>query len=435
MCHAHLVEVDAKNDVSCAQQSPVGPYERGGSINHKIDGLLGKAANCRKDGGSVDVDKAKSLYEELETLENSDTTVLIEFTSAALGKPMKLDRVPSGGANGQSGASVFLAKNASDGVVIAVTKIFPNAEELVRELSSLERLRSKQFTEHFTVPDPLAAAQVKNDSSFGGILVSKVAQGQSIVDLIASVSNSKTDQERRKALNALKKAVIGTAKALARLHTLPPGSGREVSESYLRFHIDLTRKLASKVAKHPSVYETIGKLCIEEFLEQLNESITACGAEFGKSALVHGDAHPGNIFWDPLAGITFIETPTLHYSMDAAGAPIAAPERDISNFEQRLAHYCQHFNVSNEETETLQDTFSKEYCRSGGANLSQGKLRMFGARSVLNMLVPIGELIYQTRLKSTEVDLDGEVSNLKAEIALLKRAVSVKPRESLSKEI
>jgi hypothetical protein len=51
------------------------------------------------------------------------------------------------------------------------------------------------------------------------------------------------------------------------------------------------------------------------------------------------------------------------------------------------------------------------------------------------MLVPIGELIYQTRLKSPEVDLDGEVSNLKAEIALLKRAVSVKPRESLSKEI
>jgi hypothetical protein len=147
------------------------------------------------------------------------------------------------------------------------------------------------------------------------------------------------------------------------------------------------------------------------------------------SALVHGDAHPGNFFWDPTAGITFIDTPTFHYSMDVNGMPIASPERDISNFIQRLAHYGRVFKLHPEEIARLHDTFVNSYRDAGGAPLDHDTMRMFGARSVLNKLLQIGDEI-RAMLDATdaseEVD-QGALARLdkemRSEIGLLKRAL------------
>ena len=394
----------------------------GRPISKAIDSVLNKATTCRTMEGLVNHLAATSLLNEFTTLD-SNIEALTDFTGTVLdGVEVKLQKLSSGGAKGQSGASIFLTQGES-GASVAVIKIFPQPEELIRELSSLERLRSNEFT-HFTVPDPLAAAVMNNGSNIAGILVSEVAQGQSIADLIAAVGSSKTMTERATTRATLQLAVVDTARALAELHTLPVGSGGLVSDSYISFHISLAQHLISIVAKTPRIYEEVGHLDIDELRRRLDDLIPACRVDINNSALVHRDAHPGNFFWHSSAGVTLIDTPTFHYSMDSDGAPIAAPERDISNFVQRLAHFCWQANMNENEIWVLRRAFMDAYRDHGGAALNESKLQMFGVRSVLNKLVEIGERMRQPCLKSLKKEYKDACSDLKTTIVLLKGALN-----------
>lgn len=396
-------------------------YPAGHSIDKTIDIMLNKAITCRTKDGLVNCLAATLLLNELVTLDD-DIDVLTDFTSAAIGNiQVKLVTVNSGGANGQSGAAVFLAQDAS-GTVVAVTKIFPELEEFVRELSSLQRLRSTEFTS-FTVPKPLAAAKMNSSSSIVGVLVSEVAQGQSIADLIIAAGSSTLVSERAVAQAALEQSVIDTARALAELHTVPLGSGGSISDSYLSFHLDMIRHLVSVVAKDPEIYEGVGHLHINELEQRVNNLIQTCRVDISAAALVHGDAHPGNFFWHPSDGVTFIDTSTFHYSMDSVGDPIAAPERDISNFIQRLAYFCRQANISENETQILQRTFMNVYRFHTGSILSECKLQMFGARSVLNKLIETGKRLRYLRFKNLEEAFNDARSDLQADIILLKQAL------------
>jgi len=389
-----------------------------------VDAVLQQATTCRTPEGLVDRAAAADLLDGLPTIDPTTHGVaeaLTLFTAEALGREsVELQAVSSGGAKGQSGAPVFLARDDS-GAVVAVAKIFPRPEELVSELSSLERLCSPQFT-RFAVPAPHAAALLPDEAGPAGVLVFAVAPGRSIDDLIEAVHASDSSS-RESALEVLNRAVVDVAIALAELHTVPAGSGGRVSTSYLDFHVDLARRLAETVIADPEVYQTMGLLDLRKFRGLLDESIANARSDSSAAALVHGDAHPGNFFWDPSKGVTFIDTPTCHYSMDAKGAPIAAPERDISNFDQRLAHYCRQFDLTESETTGLRHAFLDAYNSAGGAELSESKLKMFGARSVLNKLVQIGERVKNTQHTSLEDNSLGFDVDLRAEIDLLKRAL------------
>lgn len=89
--------------------------------------------------------------------------------------------------------------------------------------------------------------------------------------------------------------------------------------------------------------------------------------------------------------MTFIYTPTAHYSMNEHGAPLGAPERDVSNFEQRLAHYGHEHGLSPGDVSQLQEHFRSSYRDAGGSPLSEASMRVFGARSVLNKLLQIAD--------------------------------------------
>ncbi|UJR11735.1 hypothetical protein I4U23_015916 [Adineta vaga] len=309
------------------------------SISHKIDVLLTMATACRTEDGNVDAVGMNSLLDTIEEIDNTNDA-LINFVGVALGNA-KIDLIeaPKGGARGRS-----------------VSKVFSRSEELVRELSSLARLRSPEFT-HFTIPAPLAAAKIK-DANDTAVLVSKIDDGSS-----------------------------RDGRAFAQLHTRPDNSGDSLSNNYLSVQIDRARHLASVIAKTYVNYPDIIQLDMDEVLRQLEQVIEECRCDRSVSAIVHGDAHPGNLFWDFSKGVTFIDTPSLHYSMDSKGNPIGAPEDDVANFERRFVHYCRQASIEENEIESLRNAFEQEYHNCNGATLSKKKLKLFGLRYVFGDLI------------------------------------------------
>ncbi len=389
-----------------------------------VDDAMAQATQSRTPEGLVDNTVVASLIDSLPTIDPTRTgdVALVVFVSEALGQEASLSRVGGTGAKGRSGAPVYLVRGESDEVV-AIAKIFPKAEEFVRELSSLERLRSREFT-RFTVPDPLAVGVIHTLEGPAGVLVSAVAAGRPIDDIIADAGQSQ-GAEREQRLAVLSQAVADTATALAELHTRPEGSGRPVAGSYLNFHTALARRLADAVLADRFLYEDLGGLRVDELSRRVDDAIVASRRDPGRAALVHGDAHPGNFFWDPSRGVTFIDTPTFHYSVDDHGNPIASPERDVSNFEQRLAHYGRVFHLASDEVGRLHETFISSYRAAGGAEPNGDTLRMFAARSVLNKLLQIGE---EVREKLDEASDPGgrhsvDLTDLRAEIELLRRSL------------
>ncbi|CAF0986594.1 unnamed protein product [Adineta steineri] len=353
------------------------------SVGQKIDDLLDMAIKCRTADGSVDPPGMSLLLDKLEEIDNTDDA-LIKFTKAVLGGvQVKLQKNSGGGAKGRSGAAIYFVYDGS--AMVAVCKKFPTSEELVRELSSLSRLREPEFT-CFKIPAPLAAAKIK-DSDYAGVLVSKVAQGESIADLIDSITKATTISARKNILNQLQKAVVDIARALAQLHTEPIGSGNLALNSYLTKSINRVRHLVSVVAKEHAKLQDIFVFKIDEVRQQLDHLIEECCCEQSKAAIVHGDAHPGNLFWDSSVGVTFIDTPSLHYSMDSMGKPIGTPERDIASFEGRLVELCRKAGISENESKSFRDTFLNNYDAEKGGSLSEKKLKFFQLRFVLGELV------------------------------------------------
>jgi aminoglycoside phosphotransferase (APT) family kinase protein len=192
---------------------------------------------------------------------------------------------------------------------------------------------------------------------------------------------------RSPALATIHDAIDDTASALAELHTVPSGSGGPVSPDYIEGYIHGTRGALEEVAQRRAMYEPLGL-----DVDQMRARVELAAARFlgspGGAALAHGDAHPGNFFFDGEARrLTFIDMGTAHVSMDANGSPIGSPARDFANFEQRLGH------LSHDHDPTLrvelQSRFREAYHAAGGPPLSEDGLTLFRARAALHRLLDV----------------------------------------------
>jgi hypothetical protein len=373
-----------------------------------VDGALALAVDSRTPDGGVDSAAVGRLVDALpviDVLGAPSGTALADFVSHALGRDdLRLVPVEGPGAKGQSGAPVSLIRDGS-GAVIAIAKTFPNAAEFVRELSSLQRLASPEFT-RVHIPDPLAVAVTHTPQGPAGVLVTTAAPGRAIDDMITAAGTAH-GIERSQRLAELSTAISDTAAALAELHTGPTGSGGRVDPGYLDFHLGEARRGMDRVMGARELYESLD-LPVDDLSRRLDEAIALARQHELGAALVHGDAHPGNFFWHPQHGVTFIDTPTFHFSMDDTGSPIASPERDISNFQQRLDHYGRRLGLEQAEITQLQSTFLQVYRDAGGAHLDAEAMNVFNARSVLNKLLDIGRRVQEMQAQSIE----GESSQL-----------------------
>jgi hypothetical protein len=132
---------------------------------------LGLAAACRSNDGSVDEAGFRNFVERTPKLDSSGPgglqAALAKLAKETLGREdVTLKPVASGAGTGQSGASVFLVHDESKQLV-AVAKIFPQAQEMVRELSAMERLSADKFTS-FRTPQPLGVSTAETSHGTSG---------------------------------------------------------------------------------------------------------------------------------------------------------------------------------------------------------------------------------------------------------------------------
>jgi hypothetical protein len=390
-----------------------------------VDWAMAAAAYSRTPDGLVDEAVAARLAEALPRTDAADGVEagLTRFVSAALGQDLTLTRV--GGVEGRTGAPVRLVRD-NTGKVVAVAKAFPQFDVFMRELSALERLRSPGFT-RFHVPEAKAVGVLDTPDGPAGVLLTTVAPGRAVDDLFANVGNA-TGAVRGEHFATLSRSVQDTAAALAELHTMPAGTGRLVPASFIDFNAGRARMRVDLLLADPYLYEKLGGLPIDQLRQRLDDAIAASQSSPGLTALAHGDAHPGNVFWDETHGVTFIDTSDGHMSMDNVGRAIAAPERDIANFTLRIAQVGQKYGLEDGEVAQLTESFLGSYRDAGGAPPNDSRMKMFATRLALFDLVWKGREVRAALgdggqyVPAADPALDSLVADLRGEVGLLKRA-------------
>ena len=346
------------------------------------------------------------------------------FTAAAVGNEQaRLHAVGGGAGKGQSGAPVYLVRDGSDGI-IAVAKIFPAVEELVRELSALDRLGADEFLT-FRTPRVEGVAVVPLPDGPAGALIMSVAPGRSLFDLIAQVRGA---ADRPAALAELHRAVTDAAVSLAELHGRPAGTGGRVDPGFLRFNHGLAQRETASVAQHALELRRLG-IDAAELVSRVDEAVAAGLASPGGSSIMHGDAHPGNIFWDPTHGVTLIDAPHSHFSIDGAGRPIGSAARDVANMMERLAHFGLEADLTQGEVARIRTAFSETYGRAGGPPIPPEALTAFTVRfAVRDVLDTLNELQALSELGRPDL---AQATTLRAQLAteirLLRRALGWTP--------
>ncbi|GAA1786881.1 phosphotransferase [Planosporangium flavigriseum] len=384
------------------------------------------AVECRTPNGLVDEAALARFIESVPKLDvdgpGGTVGALSRFTADALGiAGARVLPVDGGPGKGQSGAPVYLVTDES-GQLVAVSKIFPAVEQMVRELSALDRLGADEFR-HFAVPRARGAAVLETPGGVAGALVMSVAPGRSLFDLLTDVPKPGSP-DRPKALAELKQAVADTAVAFAELHSRPAGSGGPVDAGFLRFNHGLAQQQNAALAAHRAILEEM-ELDVDGLSRRVDAAVQAVMAEPGGSTVMHGDAHPGNVFWDPTHGVTFIDTPNCHFSFDDAGRPIGSPARDISNMVERLAHFSREAGFEWTEITDLQTTFLEVYRQSDGPRIPDAADTAFTVKFAVRDIL-------ETLTALTEPNVEPQVVQrlqlqLEDEIALLRRALRWEP--------
>ncbi|MFP4124166.1 MAG: phosphotransferase [Coleofasciculus sp.] len=338
--------------------------------------LTSEVDSLRSEGGQINPQALQNLLSQLPQIGNSRDK-LVAFAASRVGRNpnqvnlRNIKELKEEGATGVSGAPVFFLFD-DQGQSIATVKLFPNLNEFARELSALKRFEQEGF-EVIESPQNLGVAKAGEL----GVLVSLVAPGVAIDDYLQRLGTA-TGENRSTEMERTTQAVKGNARALSELHSV---RGSQVSEGFLQQHINAVRDIEGKLSARIREVPGIEASWLHEQIDQVvNDAI----ANPGQASLIHGDAHPGNFFWDqPSEQLTAIDTPTMHYSMGEEGEPIGAPARDYGNFYQKLAHFGVNYEVLPEEVEQLQQAFADEY----HGEIPAASIKFFRVRAALGELM------------------------------------------------
>jgi hypothetical protein len=354
-------------------------HKAGARMGASVDDSLTAATRTRTATGAVDPEALTRLMSSLPEIPR-DETMLRAFAAESVLLPreqIRLVQLGGGRGEGVSGAPVYLIHD-QNGRVVGALKFFPKAEEFARELSALQHLGQMNLPDG-RAPTPRGVAR----SGTGGLLVASAAEGEALNRMMAR-AGAAAGPERESAFRSLRDAIAATARALSQLHAT--GTRGQVAPEFIDRHVNAmldimnnVERAATRLARvhfDPAAARPRAEGLVAGFREQP-----------GGSAVVHGDAHPGNFFYDPATGVTMIDTPTLHYSIDANGNPIGAAGRDVGNFGQKLAHFGSEFGLRPEEITELQRAFQSGYTEAGGGPSTPQADAFFRARTALGELL------------------------------------------------
>ena len=349
-------------------QSSEGRFELG-----KFERYLGNLEDLRTATGAVDPAARMRLLEQIPTVQAANAAEVEVLASRTLGVPREQIRARLvGGGPGQQGATgarvyeIFHTPPGGQETMVSAVKIFPNtpsqAEEFAGELSGLRRLNQETIAKQGAV----SALGVGKTTAGEGVLVMTAARGQSIDSLILALGRGEIS------IDVVRAACRRNGEALARLHTATaratPASTAAIEELTRNFGGTFA-ELATAVAR--STNPAVRGLNMTAARAQVNPLIAGLERNPGASAVVHGDFHPGNVFYDQASGqITFIDASRVHHSIDRTGAAILSPARDVASFESALEVFASKpaYGVDRAAREQLQRAFREGYASAVAEN-------------------------------------------------------------------
>ncbi|HEV2088385.1 MAG TPA: trehalose-phosphatase, partial [Cryptosporangiaceae bacterium] len=328
---------------AAAVTEPLTQTDAGTSPASVVQTATALAVESRTDNGQVEqaaverfvtaVPRIAVSGEPGRRLLDEDRATLADFVAAGLGGgPVTLE--PMGVTS-----SAYLVRDV-DGAPVAVVKPLHSVPALIAELSGLERLHADEFAGQFDAPTPMNVGILETSAHTGGVLVMSVAAGRSLNDMVKELAGL-SGPARADALETLRRAVADVAVAMARLHTLPAGSGRPLSDAAIARHTLADRAALEQVADNRAVLEETG-LHVDELVRRLEQAIDTGGALPAGVAIAHNDLQKENVFWDPVHGVTFIDVGGVHQSVDAAGTPTGFAVSDAARLWQSFDHMIGH---------------------------------------------------------------------------------------------
>ncbi|RAQ52871.1 glycosyltransferase [Aspergillus flavus] len=371
-------------------------------LSPEVDASLRCATTIRNHNGVPEREQAAAVVKSLPEIAPS-LNALNEFVSKALGHQVILRPLDGPHVKGFSGAPVFFAHSTfthsyqtrqtdaailSQGEELAVIKLFPAGLDngIAEELSSLEWLLH-QTKGDINTPTPIAVGRTTWDEKETGVVTYRVAQGVSLYQLMARLGLL-DGPERDDSVTVLKRGVIEAAKTLAKLHSYAV-QGRS-SEGYLEWYYDAAPGRVNRLRSHAGILLEQTGIDVDKLDEKVHTLIAQSRQEIYRhpqAAVVHGDAHPGNFFFDPRSGrTTVIDVTTLHCSLDENGNPAGTPERDVGHFLHMLRRTGEQLNMREKEMDECSRAFLTAYNGTAAGKLGIHTLRLLGVCSALSFV-------------------------------------------------
>ncbi|KAB8201647.1 hypothetical protein BDV34DRAFT_237475 [Aspergillus parasiticus] len=363
-------------------------------LSPEVDVSLRCATTIRNHNGVPEREQAAAVVKSLPEIAPS-LNALNEFVSKALGHQVILRPLDGPHVKGFSGAPVFFAHSTfthshqtgqtdaailSQGEELAVIKLFPAGLDngIAEELSSLEWLLHRTKGD-INTPTPIAVGRTTWDEKETGVVTYRVAQGVSLYQLMARLGLL-DGPERDDSITVLKLGVVEAAKTLAKLHSYAT-QGRS-SEGYLEWYYDAAPGRVNRLHSHAGILLEHTGIDVDKLDEKVHTLIAQSRQEMHRhpqAAVVHGDAHPGNFFFDPRSGrTTVIDVTTLHCSLDENDNPAGTPERDVGHFLHMLRRTGEQLNMREKEIDECSRAFLTAYKSTAAGKLGIHTLRLLG---------------------------------------------------------
>ncbi|KAJ9248404.1 hypothetical protein DTO195F2_8849 [Paecilomyces variotii] len=395
--------IESTTDTVQRSNGVIAPMEQSSvpSLSPDVLAAMHRAARTRNRTGAPDPVRAAEVLHSLPEV-HPTTTSLEKHVSTALGCPVRLRSMDTTHPQGFSGAVIFFAytqdcntKNelpvmpteTSQGRVIAVVKLFVHGLDngITEELSSLEWLLLQAKGE-IRIAAPLAVGKMIWENKLAGVVTYEVAQGMSLYQLMMQLGSTPRGAMRDDILAVLKAGVEEVARTLKRLHSF--GLQGKSSANYLEWYFSALAQRVETASLYADILRREG-LEVDQLASDMKELATHCQEDMTRNlrtAVVHGDAHPGNFFYDQATGqVTMIDTTTLHSSLDENSEPAGALERDISHFVHMMRRTGEQYGMTDKEMEVCTTVFMDACVENTTVNMQTVRMLMVcSALSFLN---------------------------------------------------
>jgi Phosphotransferase enzyme family len=268
---------------------------------------------------------------------------------------------------GGSGSPVYFVHDRQ-GKLVSVVKAFPilghEMKGFIEQLSASDLLSQLGLRESTYAESVMLGSARRGDRRYA-LIALEPAEGRELRSLVADVGQAEESSfERQIAFAQLVRAMTKVGRALAELHVAGGSLEATPGHGYTNLENHVLRKMEEAIRDGEPEVKRVDLDRLQLLFQSLGES---AWSDRGLIGFVHGDAHPGNFFYDPATDrLTMIDIDGLHKSVGALlepKAPVGFDYYRFLAFTQILTHY---HGFLPEEEAFLLETIESAYWNTPG---------------------------------------------------------------------